>query len=93
MLFAWIGLLKPGVDSIPQDVQQQANDFLQQPYIRIAAMGQLRDGDGKRVGMMMLFEVDDRAKAEAFVANSPFLKAGLYDRYHLVEYDLEVGDI
>jgi uncharacterized protein YciI len=93
MLFAWIGFLKPGANPIPQDVQQQTNDFLQQPYIRIAAMGQLRDGDSKRAGMMMLFEVDDRAKAEAFVANSPFLKAGLYERYHLFEYDLEVGTI
>ena len=93
MLYAWIGLLKPDAGPIPPEVQQQTNEFLQQPYIRIAAMGQLLGSDSKRAGMMMIFEVDDRAKAETFVADSPFLKAGLYEKYDLFEYHLEVGNI
>lgn len=91
MLFAWIGFLKPGADHVPQSVQQQTNDFLQQPYIAIRSVGQLRDEHGKRAGMMMIFEVEDRAAAEALVENSPYLKAGLYEEHHLFEYLTEVG--
>jgi len=40
---------------------------------------------------MMVFEADDRAAAEALVANSPYLRAGLYDRHDLFEYMNEVG--
>ena len=91
MLFAWMGFLKTGAGPVPQDVQQQTNDFLQQPYITIRSVGPLRDENGRRAGMMMVFEVDDRAAAEALVANSPYLTAGLYADHRLYEYANEVG--
>jgi uncharacterized protein YciI len=91
MLFAWMGFLKSAAGPIPQSVQEQTNDFLQQPYIPIRSVGQLRDEQGNRAGMMMIFEVDDRAAAEALVENSPYLKAGLYEDHHLFEYVTEVG--
>ena len=91
MLFAWIGFLKADADPVPQAVQQQTNDFLQQPYIEIRSVGQLRDGDQRRAGMMMIFEVENRAAAEALVKNSPYLNAGLYEEHHLFEYREEVG--
>lgn len=91
MLFAWMGFLKADAEPIPQSVQEQTNDFLSQPFIPIRSVGQLRDEAGKRAGMMMVFEVDDRAAAEALVENSPYLKAGLYEDHHLYEYRDEVG--
>lgn len=91
MLFAWMGFLKPGAGPIPQSVQEQTNDFLQQPYIPIRSVGQLRDEQGDRAGMMMVFEVEDRAAAVALVENSPYLKAGLYEDHHLYEYRDEVS--
>jgi uncharacterized protein YciI len=90
MLFAWMGFIKPGAEMIPQDVQQQTNEFLQQPYIPILSVGPLCDDD-RRAGMMMIFEADDRVVAEALVENSPFLKAGLYEQHHLYEYRNEIG--
>lgn len=90
MQFAWIGFLKNGADA-DQDVLHQATDFLEQPFIRIQSAGSLRDGDGRRSGMMMIFDADDRPTAEALVAASPFLKAGLYAQHHLFEYRDEVG--
>lgn len=91
MLFAWMGFLKPDAGPVPQSVQQQTNDFLQQPFIPIRSVGQLRDETGRRAGMMMIFEVEDRAAAEALVASSPYLNAGLYETHHLYEYADEVG--
>ena len=91
MLFAWMGFLKAGAEPIPQSVQQQTNDFLQQPYIPIHSVGPLRDKEGNRAGMMMIFEVDSREAAEALVKGSPYLNAGLYEKHHLFEYVNEVG--
>ena len=91
MLFAWIGFLKPGSDKVPQEVQQQVNEFLQQPFIPIRSVGPLRDEHGRRAAMLMIFDADDRATAEALVANSPYMRAGLYDRYDLYEFRNEVG--
>jgi uncharacterized protein YciI len=90
MLFAWIGFLKDGAEP-DQEVQLQTSGFLQQPYVAITSAGALRDADGKRAGMMMLFEADNRSAAEALVAGSPYLRAGLYDRHDLFEYRNEVG--
>ena len=91
MLFAWMGFLRTDAGPVPQDVQQQTNDFLQQPFIRIHSVGPLRDESGRRAGMMMVFEVEDHAAAEALVANSPYLTAGLYEDHRLYEYANEVG--
>ena len=91
MLFAWIGFLKPGSEDVPQDVQQQTNDFLQQPFIPIRAVGPLCDQNGRRAAMMMIFDAGDRPTAEALVATSPYMRAGLYDRFDLYEFRDEVG--
>ena len=91
MLFAWMGFLKADAEAIPQSVQQQTTDFLSQPYIDIRYGGPLRDAEGRRAGMMMIFDVADRNAAEAFVKGSPYLDAGLYEDHRLFEYESEVG--
>lgn len=91
MLFAWIGFLKVGSEAVPQDVQQQTNDFLQQPFIPIRAVGPLLDQNGRRAAMMMIFEATDRTTAEALVATSPYMRAGLYERFDLYEFRDEIG--
>ena len=90
MLYAWMGFLKPGAE-VPQSVQQQTSDFLGQPLIPIHFAGPLRDPDGKRAGMMMLFEHDSRQAAESFVMGSPYLQGDLYEDHRLYEYVNEVG--
>lgn len=89
MLYAWMGFLKPDGGPIPQEVQWQTSEFLSQPFIRFA--GPLRDGSGKRVGAMLIFEVDSHEIAENFVKDSPYLQAGLYEGHGLYEYANEVG--
>ena len=91
MLYAWMGFLKPDAESIPPEVQQRTSDFLGQPLINIHFAGPLRDDSGKRVGAMLIFEVDDHEAAENFVKESPYLQAGLYDEYRLYEYVNEAG--
>jgi uncharacterized protein YciI len=91
MLYAWIGFLKPDAGPVPQSVQQQVNDFVAQPLIKIHSFGPLRDASGARAGMMMIFEHDSRESAESFVKESPYLQAGLYEDHRLYEYANEAG--
>ena len=90
MVFVWLGFLNEGAEP-DQEVQIETTSFLQQPFIRIRAAGALRDGGGKRAGMMMIFEASDLEAAEALVSNSPFQRAGLYREHHLFEFQNEVG--
>lgn len=91
MLFAWIGFIREGAETIPQDVNQQTNEFLQQPYLSISHVGPLCDENGRRAAMLMIFEADNRDAAEALVENSPYRRAGIYEHHHLYEYRNEVG--
>jgi hypothetical protein len=90
MQFVWIGFLK-SAEPIDQSVMQQITGFLQQPYIDISSVGFLCGDSGERAGMMMMFEAEDRATAEALVRESPVRAAGLYREYHLFEYRNEIG--
>jgi uncharacterized protein YciI len=90
MQFAWLGFLKDRADP-DQQVLQEMNQFLVQPFIPIKAAGALRDDTGARAGMLMVFEADDRNAAEALVNDSPFLRAGLYREHHLFEFHNEIG--
>ena len=90
MQFVWLGFLG-STDPVPQSVQQEVNDFLQQPYVPISSAGALRDEQGNRAAMLMIFEADNLAAAQALVENSPYLRAGLYREHHLLEYANEIG--
>jgi hypothetical protein len=90
MLFVWMGILKSG-DPIDPAIQQQISGFLEQPYLPIESAGVLRDEEGQRKGYLVLFEAENRAAAEALVAESPVRQAGLYSEYHLYEFQAEVG--
>jgi len=91
VLFAWMGFIKPGAEAIPQQVNQESNDFLQQPFLSIHSVGPLCDENGRKAAMLMIFEADDRKAADALVENSPYRKAGIYDRHYLFEFRDEVG--
>jgi hypothetical protein len=89
MRFVWIGFLK--TSAIPPEIQHQVSNFIGQPCINVSSVGALRNAGGEREAMMMMFEMDSREAAEAFVATSPFLEAGLYDHYHLYDFADQIG--
>jgi uncharacterized protein YciI len=91
MLYAWIGFLRAEADPISPELQQLATDFLSQPTIKINLFGPLCEESGHRGGMLMIFEHDDFESARAFVTDSPFLTAGLYEDHRLYEYRNEAG--
>lgn len=90
MLFLLIGSFKKGAVPIPQNVELLTNDYVGQPLIPIRTAGVLRGADGQRSGMMMLVELPDFAAAKAFMDDSPFRQAGLYQELKLFNYEPEV---
>ena len=91
MLYALIGFLKEGAEPIPQSVLVQTTDFVGQPFINVLSAGPLREASGKRAGVLMMFEHENRQEAETFVKASPYIKAGLVGNWQVYEYDDEIG--
>jgi hypothetical protein len=91
MRFVWIGFLKDAARPIDPAIQHKVSDFIGQPYIDVLNVGALRNAKGEREAMIVIFEVEDRKAAEAFVATSPFRDAGLYSHYHLYDFADQVG--
>jgi uncharacterized protein YciI len=91
MLYVVAGYFKPGVDPEPAALQDDFNEHLAQTNLRIRAAGPLRDRDGKRIGFMGLVETEGFDRAQAFIDESPYAKAGLYDRIEVAQYVNEVG--
>ncbi|MEO1092893.1 MAG: YciI family protein [Pseudomonadota bacterium] len=52
----------------------------------IAAGAQIEDDGSGGFGGIILFDTDDRAEAEAFVAADPFTKVGLFEEVTVVRW-------
>ena len=91
MLFVVTGYFKPGIDPAPADLQADFNEHLAQTNLRIRAAGPLLDRGGRRVGFMGIIETEGFDHAQTFLNDSPYAKAGLYDRLEVAEYINEVG--
>jgi len=91
MLFAVIGFFKPGIDTSPVKLQRSVNEHLGQIGLHLRLAGPLRDRGGKHTGFMVCLEAETFAAAEAYLGQSPYFEAKMYERVEVVEYTLEVG--
>ena len=55
--------------------------------------GPLLDDKGDMAGSLMIVEVADRAAAEAFSANDPYTKAGLWQRVEITPFRVTLGQL
>ena len=51
MLYAWIGFLKSGAETIPASLQESVTDFLSQPIIKIRSAEEGPPSQGARTGL------------------------------------------
>lgn len=71
---------KTGAADIRKTNRQAHLDYLNAHGDRIIAAGPLLDDDGAgMIGSVLILEFDDRAQAEAFAAEDPYAKAGLFE--------------
>lgn len=91
MLYAVFGFFKPGIDPDQPGLVTDLNEHLAQPAMQLRLAGFLRDPDGRKTGVLALLEADTPERPNAYLKNSPFYAAGLYERVEVAEYDLQVG--
>ena len=87
MPYAIITIDKP--DSLQLRNRHRAThlDYLMQHRNQLLAAGAKTDDQGQGgYGGIIIVDTDDRAEAEAFIANDPFTKAGLFSSIEVVRW-------
>ena len=79
MPFAILALDKPGSGSVRTDSRPAHLDHLDRHAAKLLAGGAvLADDAATPVGSLIVYDSEDRAEVEAFLAADPFSKAGLF---------------
>ena len=79
MPFAILALDKPGSGSVRTDSRPAHLEHLDRHAAKLLAGGAIFAEDGKTpIGSLIIFDSEDRAEVEAFMAADPFSKAGLF---------------
>lgn len=57
----------------------------------VAQAGPLLDAQGEMCGSLVILDVEDMAAAEAWAANDPYAKAGLFESVELTAWKKVIG--
>lgn len=80
MLFAFICFDKPGRADLRQRIRAEHIEYMIAALDRTAFGGPLQDDDGATtIGSIFAIDFADRAAAEAFIADEPYTKYGLFE--------------
>ena len=80
MLFCVICMDKPNSLPLRQATRPAHIEYVSQSPNTVKLGGPLMDEDGtSMIGTMLIIEAENRADAEAFVANDPYNLAGLFE--------------
>ena len=60
---------------------------------RVKIGGPLLDAAGEMAGSLLIIEADDLAACEAFIADDPYVKAGLFEHTDLRAFKLTLGSL
>ena len=85
MLIALIGRDKPGALQIRLDNRDAHVAYLKDSGA-VSQAGPLLDDAGQMCGSLVVLDVADMAAANAWVANDPYGKAGLFASVELIEW-------
>jgi uncharacterized protein len=79
MLYALRLLDKPGSQALRERVRPEHKAYLGTVAERIALAGPLTHDDGSAmIGSLLVIDFDSREAAQAWLADEPFTRAGLY---------------
>lgn len=92
--FVFYGSDGPGGDEIRARVREAHRLYLRQaqPGARVVLGGPLVEDEGGRMdGTLLVFEADDRAAVQRFVAGDPYAQAGLFARTEIRRWNWGLG--
>ena len=86
-------------DAEGKDAERKAHYDAHRAYLRsdaasaIVQSGPLfaSDGSNRKIGALIVFEVESAAEAEAFNTGDPFIINGVYDRVDMLRWDRTIG--
>ncbi len=71
---------RPGSAELRQKTRPAHLEYVKANFDKIVSAGPVLSDDGERMmGSLFIVEVADRTEAEAFSANDPYRKAGLFE--------------
>jgi uncharacterized protein YciI len=85
MLFALICRDKPGALEI-RKANREAHLAYATAHGGVVFGGPMLDEQGDMIGSMLALEAEDRAAAEAFAANDPYARAGLFESVEITGF-------
>lgn len=92
MLFAVIATDRPGSAALRQATRPSHVDYVKTFGPRVQVAGPFLSEDGTTMlGSLIIIEAASRADAEAFSANDPYTKAGLFDSVDIRPWAWTIG--
>lgn len=77
---------KPDALQLRLDTRDVHLKYLDENKGKILAGGAVLDKDGKAFGSVLIIDTEDPAEAEAFAANDPFAKAGVFESVEVTHW-------
>lgn len=74
------GFDKPGHLQVRTDNRPAHIEYLKSFGASLAAAGPTLDAAGRMNGSLVILDLESQAEAEAFAANDPYAKAGLFEK-------------
>ena len=93
MLYLVTARFRPGVEAQHEALSEAFGDHMRQPLLRIRLVGALRDEQGRREGLLMMMEAEDRPQLDHFLELSPYRQAGLYRSIDVDVLQIEAGGL
>jgi uncharacterized protein YciI len=93
MLYAVKARFRPDTEEQRVALSSEFSQHIRQPLLHIRLLGALLDGNGKRNGILMLMEADERTIVQNFLDQSPFTREGVYEGLEIDELQIEAGSL
>jgi uncharacterized protein YciI len=77
---------KPGAEETRKRVREEHRAYIRQPQpgARVVAGGpRADDADAHMIGSVLVFEADDRAAVERFLAGDPYNREAIFERVEI----------
>lgn len=91
MYFAFKAKDKAGALDLRLQTRESHIAFLKANDAAIKAAGALVNDQGEMCGSLLIIEAEDKAAAEALLAQDPYAKAGLFETTSLEQWNWTIG--
>jgi hypothetical protein len=84
---------KPNALEVRMGAREAHLAYVSERIGQVKLGGPLLDDNGDMAGSLLILDVPDRAAAEAFTANDPYAKAGLFQRVEITPFRASIGQL